>query len=59
MEGFWGGSGGVWEVLRRFGGPWGGSDCPVPPRYPKVVVDEGLRAVREWLEAATPEEESE
>ncbi|XP_051632388.1 phosphatidylserine lipase ABHD16A [Manacus candei] len=27
-------------------------------RYPKLVVDEGLRVVREWLEAATPEEES-
>ncbi|XP_059347070.1 LOW QUALITY PROTEIN: phosphatidylserine lipase ABHD16A-like [Ammospiza nelsoni] len=27
-------------------------------RYPKVVAEEGLRAVREWLEAATPEEQS-
>ncbi|XP_031950209.1 phosphatidylserine lipase ABHD16A isoform X2 [Corvus moneduloides] len=27
-------------------------------RYPKVMADEGLRAVWEWLEAATPEEES-
>uniref|UniRef100_UPI000B4CD4CE phosphatidylserine lipase ABHD16A n=1 Tax=Lonchura striata TaxID=40157 RepID=UPI000B4CD4CE len=25
--------------------------------YPKIVVGEGLEAVREWLEAATPEEE--
>lgn len=32
---------------------------PIPPRYPKIMADEGLRAVREWLEAATPEEESE
>uniref|UniRef100_A0A8C3NLP2 Uncharacterized protein n=1 Tax=Geospiza parvula TaxID=87175 RepID=A0A8C3NLP2_GEOPR len=27
-------------------------------RYPKVLAGEGLRAVREWLEAATPEEQS-
>ncbi|XP_071276616.1 phosphatidylserine lipase ABHD16A isoform X2 [Agelaius tricolor] len=27
-------------------------------RYPKVMAEEGLGAVREWLEAATPEEQS-
>ncbi|XP_072777179.1 phosphatidylserine lipase ABHD16A [Taeniopygia guttata] len=27
-------------------------------RYPKIVVGEGLEVVREWLEAATPEEET-
>ncbi|XP_066426751.1 phosphatidylserine lipase ABHD16A [Molothrus aeneus] len=27
-------------------------------RYPKVLAEEGLGAVREWLEAATPEEQS-
>lgn len=34
--------------------------CPVLlPRYPRVMVEEGLRAVRQWLEASTQLEEGE
>ncbi|XP_014118506.1 PREDICTED: abhydrolase domain-containing protein 16A-like [Pseudopodoces humilis] len=54
--GGWGGSrdglGGLGSVQAVRGWFWGG------PRYPKLLVDEGLQAVREWLQAATPEEES-
>lgn len=32
--------------------------CPVLlPRYPRVMVEEGLRAVRQWLEASSQLEE--
>lgn len=34
--------------------------CPVFfPRYPRVMVEEGLRAVRQWLEASSQLEEGE
>lgn len=33
--------------------------CPVLlPRYPRVMVEEGLRAVRQWLEASSQLEEA-
>ena len=29
-------------------------DVILPPRYPKVMADEGVRVVRQWLGASNP-----